>query len=302
MRVSEALDEFLLVQKLRGNSPATLTYYRAAILPFVTFAGDPDVDQIDVYLCRRWHLALLERELSSTSVQSYVRALRAFLTWLHDEELHQQNVAKRFKLPKADRKVVHVLDDDEIRRVFDACLCLRDRAMVSLMLDSGLRLSEVAGARREKLNLKEHYLIVFGKGHKERVVPFGDATASLMSELLGDRAGTPGPIFNAATHDGVSPETVKRIFKRLRRRSGVDRLGPHLLRHTFGTRFSQLGGDSYMLRDILGHTSLYMVQHYRHLARSYIPKNYRKFSPIDRLEDSDDGDGDEDPDPEGGPF
>ena len=132
------------------------------------------------------------------------------------------------------------------------------------------------------------YLIVTGKGDKQRVVPFGDFTSETMSEYLKltDQASRSDALIikvseTQCTFEGITQSTVKNMFRRLKARSGITRLYPHLLRHTFATRYLENGGNIYTLQAILGHTSLEMVKKYLHLAMNRIRADFPRFSPLD---------------------
>lgn len=278
--IQTLVDGYLVEQELRGNSPETLKFYRATLQYFQDFVGSA---VITLDLCRAYQLELMHRELSSVSVQTYIRALRAFLTWCYLEGHLPDDISLKLRLPKAQRKVIDVLTDSEIQTLLRAAAATpqstRDVAIVSLMLDSGLRLNEVVTARSDHLHLMERYLIVTGKGNKQRIVPFG-RTASLALEDLSLCCGS---LFTLDNGQPVTQDTIKQLFKRLRRSTGIEKLHPHLLRHTFATRYLENGGNIYTLQAILGHTSLEMVKRYLHLANSRIRRDFDRYSPLDRL-------------------
>lgn len=303
MLLSEAVDEFLLYQRTLGNSPKTLEYYAISLKLFRDYfdGADVDVQSINVKLCREYYVHLTERDIASVSVQSYVRALRAFLRWLYEDELIEQNICAKFKLPKAQRKVIDVLTDTEILRIYQALegddpISLRNQIIVSLMLDCGLRLNEVVTLKLPLVHLRERYLIVTGKGNKQRVVPFGEKLAELLTKYISWRLKTMYSLSCADTliiklstfsnmwlYESCTEHTLKQFFRKLKKRCGVPRLYPHLLRHTFATRYLENGGNIYSLQAILGHTSLEMVKRYLHLATSRIRADFPNFSPLDNL-------------------
>lgn len=294
--LNDLVQEFYLDQTARGNSSDTLVYYRYCLGHFMRFTGDDfDLKDLTPRFLKQYVVHLANSEISSISVQSYVRGLRAFLKWLYDEKYIDVDLCLRFKLPKASRKVIDVLSDDEIKQLlscFDGSswLQLRNRLIVLLMLDSGLRLSEVVNLRRSDIYLNDNYLIVTGKGDRQRIVPFGKSThAALVNYLLAvGSAGSHEFLFIKLSKvqccfDQITDATVKNMFRRLRCRSGIDRLYPHLLRHTFATRFLENGGNIYALQSILGHSSLEMVKKYLHLSETRIRSNFGLFSPVDNV-------------------
>lgn len=297
MVLSEAIDSFLLDQRVRGNSIKTVDYYAFSLGLFSEYFGsDSPVSDITLATCKKYYLYLVEnKNVNSVSVQSYIRGLRTFLKWLYDEKLIDENICQKFKLPKATRKVIDVLSDEEISRLISTLsssdwLTVRNRLIVALMLDSGLRLNEVVTLQASSLHIKDRYLIVTGKGDKQRTVPFGEYTAKTLDEYLNltKNAGikTNLIIKVSETQCGFEPvteSTIKNMVRKLKVRANIPRLYPHLLRHTFATRYLENGGNIYTLQAILGHSSLDMVKKYLHLATTRIRADFPKYSPLDNI-------------------
>ena len=295
MKLDAAIEEFILEQRVRGNSSATVSYYRNVLSYFSEFSGNVDVTELTLQRCREYYLCLAEDDINSVSVQSYVRGLRSFLRWLYDSEYIEQNICVKFKLPKATRKVIDVLTEEEIRLLFDSIRgdnvhSVRNRLIIALMLDCGLRLHEVVTLTVSSVHLKDRYIIVQqGKGDKQRVVPFGNFTHKLLElylKLTRDALPRESLIIklsDSEASEGITDTTIKQLFRKLKTRTGIQRLKPHLLRHTFATRYLENGGNIYSLQAILGHTSLEMVKRYLHLANTRIRKDFSRFSPLDNL-------------------
>lgn len=295
MKLDAAIEEFILEQRVRGNSSATVSYYRNVLTYFSEFTGNVDVTELTLQRCREYYLCLAEDDINSVSVQSYVRGLRAFLRWLYDSEYIDQNICIKFKLPKATRKVIDVLTEEEITLLFDSISgdnlhASRNRLIIALMLDCGLRLHEVVTLTVSSVHLKDRYIIVQqGKGDKQRVVPFGNFTHKLIERYLKlssdmlPREALIIKVSDSASHEPITDTTIKQLFRKLKTRTGIQRLKPHLLRHTFATRYLENGGNIYSLQAILGHTSLEMVKRYLHLANTRIRRDFSRFSPLDNL-------------------
>lgn len=290
------IKDFILDQQARGNSPETIKYYNSCLDRFYRFCGDDfDIKNLTPRFLKQYVVHLSSSELSSVSVQSYCRGLRSFLSWLYDQEYITVDLCDKFTLPKASRKVIDVLNDDEIDRILFSLsgsewLNIRNTLIVSLMLDSGLRLNEVVTLRRDQVNLKDRYLIVTGKGNKQRIVPFGSFTHTTLSNYLAAIASAGYQEFllikvsdTLCGFEPITQATIKNMFRRLRVRSNVPRLYPHLLRHTFATRYLENGGNIYSLQAILGHSSLEMVKKYLHLATTRIRADFPRFSPLDNI-------------------
>jgi site-specific recombinase XerD len=223
--------------------------------------------------------------------------LKAFSSWLYAEDYTPANRLKNLKIPKAPVKVIEPLTPEEIKKVTASInkkspTGTRNYALFATLLDTGLRASEAAGITLTNLNLADGYIKVMGKGSKERIVPIGKYIQMTLWSYI-DKV-RPEPISpdcnNLFLTQGGKPitvNTVKLVFSRLAKSSGVERLHAHLCRHTFAINYLMNGGDIFSLREILGHTTLEMVNHYLHFTRSQITDQHRKYSPMDKLQEED---------------
>ena len=296
MKLSDLIEEYLLEQRCRGNTADTLEYYDNVLSYFRDFLDDLDVNDLSLADCRRYLLYQRDRSVSSTTVQSYVRGVRAFLTWAFNNDYIEENIPYKFRLPKAARPLIAVLTDAEIRRLYDAVEYgdafhrHRNRLILALFLDCGLRLSELVTLSLRRVFLDERYFIVTGKGQKDRAVSFGYSTDQMLRAYLPFVPRSANTlILKKSVFGDVEPITetaIKQLFRKLQFRSGIERLYPHLLRHTFATRYIENGGSIYDLRDILGHTSLSMTMRYVHLAQTRIRSDFDRFSPLDKIKRS----------------
>jgi integrase/recombinase XerC/integrase/recombinase XerD len=291
MVIENALSEFLIEQQIRGNTPKTLRYYTVSIGQYSSFAGlGLPLSEITLQSLRRYYMHLSGRGLSTTTIQTYIRALRAFLTWCYGQEYITENLSERFRLPKAQQKVIDVLTDSEVCRLL-ACfnlryiIHLRNYCICSLMLDSGLRMHEVTTLTMNNLHIPEGYTIVNGKGNKQRLVPLGLQTRKYLSRYLSRRPACvlTDRVFLMANGETVTDNTIHLMFRRLKTRAAIPRLRAHLLRHTFATRYLENGGDMYALQQILGHTSLEMVKRYVHTTTRKTVPTFPLYSPLDNL-------------------
>lgn len=298
MKISEAIVDFLIEQRVRGNSAATYKYYEICLDSFKTFMKDCELEDINLTKCKMYYLHLSGGGKNSVSVQTYIRGLRAFLKYLYDNELISVDICARFRLPKCTRSVIDVLSDEEIGRIYavfsgNDFLSRRNRLIISLMLDSGLRRHEVVELTLGDVHHDDRYLIVTGKGAKQRFVPFGETTAVILKEYLQEvfpertkidfRTSLIVKVSEIGEYSGITDVTLKQLFRALKIRTGIKRLKAHLLRHTFATRYLENGGNIYALQAILGHTSLEMVKRYLHLATNRIRVDFPKFSPLDNI-------------------
>jgi len=223
-----------------------------------------------------------------------VRTLRAFFSWLAREGLVESNLGSSLKPPKIPRKIVSTLSDEEIRSILNMLKATnpcdaRNRSIVMILIDTGLRIKELTNLKMDDLNLDQGVLKVMGKGEKERIVPIGNNAQRALQRYLFRYRPKPAHagidnVFLSLSGAALSENSMKLVFTRLARRSGVNRLHAHLCRHTFATRFLINGGDVFTLQQMLGHSTLEMVRHYVNLASSHITMQHRRFSPLDRFD------------------
>ena len=284
LTLGRAIEHFLSAKAAEGASPKTIEWYRMVLGRAARDLGaDLALDALTPNELRAWLLALRET-LAPISVAGYVRGLKAFGRWCAAEEIATAAALRGLQRPRVPHKLVEPLDDAALRRMLDSA-SVRDRAIVLLMLDTGLRLSELAGLRPSDLR-PDGSLKVMGKGARERIVPVGGvARQALVRYLRQANVADPGAaIFRSRGGGVLGARGVQQVFKRLKTRAGVPgRCSPHTLRHTFARAYLVNGGDAFSLQRMLGHSTLDMVKRYVALADTDLAQRHRTASPADRL-------------------
>jgi len=294
---------FEIHNRTEGKSARTVGWYNEVLGLLYRWLQEQSIptilDSIDEMVIREFIMDLQSRPgikgkaMSSHSIYNRVNALRSFFRWVHDQGYTTKYVLQDLKQPKTSELIVEPLSHEELENIFSrinskAALGARNKAIVSLMLDAGLRLSEVAALQSDDAHIEAQYVKVMGKGSKERLVSFG---ASCQKALLHYyhhfrvEAAQSGVETFFLTIDGypMTQYAIKSVIKRLANSSGVRRLHPHLLRHTYATMFLLNGGDVFLLKHNMGHTTLAMVQNYLHIAAQTDAIRSQGFSPLDRL-------------------
>lgn len=283
LTLGRAVELFLAAKAAEGASPRTIEWYRMILTRLVRALGaERAVDGLDPAELRAW-LVELRTTLAPVSVAGYVRTLRVLGNWLAAEGLADAAALRGLRRPRVPHKVIEPVADDVLRRLL-AVASVRDRAIVLLMLDTGLRVSEVAGLRLGDLR-PDGTLKVRGKGSKERVTPVGSTARQAIVRYLGQRgSGRPDDALWLGRKGQISARGLQHMVRRLKGRVGVTgRLSPHSLRHTFARSYLVNGGDVFSLQRILGHTSLDMVKRYVALADVDLVTRHAVASPADRL-------------------
>lgn len=266
-------------------SEQTIIYYRSNVLKFVNFVSDQlgfVPDQVDCEsISRELVLAYLAQlrgiGCKNTSVNTYFRAAKVFINYCIDEGYCDLDALRKVKFLKKDNDPVIPLTQLEVDQI-DGCYNdkaesgLRNLCIIHLMLDAGFRLGDVVSLTFKGINFKLNYLTIKGKGDKFRTVFLCPKLKRMLYHyLIQYRAYAPEddyPVFaQIGTSEPITETSVKMVFARLKRRSGIDRLHPHLLRHTFATSFIIGGGNLEFLRMMLGHSDYATTKMYLHLAQ-----------------------------------
>ena len=311
LTIDELIGRYAVSNQADGKSPKTIGWYGDILTQFLRYLkangyqGILSTFNMDII---RGYILFLQRRpkfqghpfisqkgdlLSPKTVQCHVRVLKVFSTWLYEEEYTTISRLKNLKLPKAAIRIMEPLSREEIKNVVSSINRRsysgeRNHAVLVTLLDTGLRSSEVTGITLSNLNLKDGYIRITGKGDKERIVPIGKfVRMELMHYIEKVRplvyGGDNNNLFISQDGRPMTTNTVKMVFSKLARRSGVNRLHAHLCRHTFAVNYLLNGGDIFSLREILGHTTLEMVNHYLHFTSSQITERHHKFSPMDKM-------------------
>lgn len=292
MNITKAYEMFMQEQKFRGNSKETISYYKICLNMFMDYCGsDLDIDDLDIILFKSYQLYLSEsKDIKRVSVRTYSRAVRVFYRYLYFEDIIEININK-LKLIKADKEVIMPLTDNEVKLLLNSFEPLtflgeRDKLICMLMLDCGLRRGEVVNLKLSDIDKNKHTMIINGKGSKQRIVPFGKTVKNQLMRYLALRTEKPcysDSLFLTIEREPITANTIKMLFQRLKSSSGISRLYPHLLRHTFATNYIIQGGNLEVLRVLLGHSSISITQIYIHLAAQMQLVNNRFDSHLDTL-------------------
>jgi site-specific recombinase XerD len=298
---SNAVEGFTMSLGARHLSPNTITDYNRTLAKFHTYLKEdmPVTDithgHVEGFLASFPHLA-------NKSISNYYVGLSSFWSWLVREEIVPANVVRKVQQPKVTRKEITPLKEDEVRALLAALgkskiytrqgatvdhalgSFERNRAMILLLLDTGIRAQELADLKIEDLDNRNHRIFVrMGKGMKERLLPFSPRTGQMIWRYLATRKDAqPGDyLFLSKLNGPVTRTKLAEMFRSLGKRANVPNVYPHRFRHTFAIQYLRNGGNVYTLQSMLGHNTLETVKIYLKLAQVDIDTVHRKASPVD---------------------
>ena len=229
-------------------------------------------DMITMDFLQNYIMYLRSCDISNVSVKTYYRAVKVFSTWLYRRKIIEGDVAMDVKTPKAypEEKIPLTVQEVEfIDSYFDINTekGIRNYLIFHLMLDCGLRRGEVVALTKQDIDFENHIISVIGKGSKNRFVPVPDALLSLFTTYHSLYDLDPEAAFvTLRDNQPISENTVKLMFRDLKAECGLERLHPHLLRHTFATSYILGGGNVEFLRILLGHADIQTTQMYMHIS------------------------------------
>jgi len=310
--IDELISRFEMSNLADGKSQSTIKWYNDILKFFSRYLKENsqanDIGGFDIENARKYVLYLRSRNkfdghpyipqqhslLSPQTVRGHIRGLKALSSWLHREKYTDENRLRYSKIPRIPAKLIEPLTDQEVNQVVSSInqsspAGVRNHAIFVTSLDNGLRASELADIALGQLDLKKGFIKVMGKGSKERIVPVGDFVKMTLWNYINRIRPVPvitdcDKLFLSPSGRPITANTIKLVFSRLAKSSGIERLHAHLCRHTFAINYLLNGGDIFSLREILGHTTLEMVNHYLHFTRSQLTAQHHKYSPMDRLQ------------------
>ena len=288
--VEEFLD-YIVVEK--GLSKNSVDAYRRDLVKFEGFLKARCEDVMDA---RREDIIffmtnLRESGLSSRSTARSMVAVRMLYRFLKAERYIEALPTENIELPRSFRTLPDVLSPEEVERLIKTPetkepIGMRDRAMFELLYATGLRVSELVGVEVNRLNLEVGFLVVLGKGSKERVVPMGEIAmdwikgyirSARVKTLKGRESNF---LFVTARGGSMTRQGFWKIVKKYALKAGIyKKITPHTLRHSFATHLLEGGADLRSVQTMLGHADIATTQIYTHINSERLKKIYKQFHP-----------------------
>lgn len=292
--MDETIGQYLSYLRLyRGYSDKTVVSYHDDLKAFSSFLSLGGVSPTKARKedVRDFLLSQAEEGKSPATIQRRLSSIRGYYAYLLGKSLISYNPAANLKAPKKGVRYPHVMSQGQKEELIaltlkrDDPLALRDLSIISLLLSSGLRASELVSLKTSDLDFKERIINVIGKGDKERLAPFSEECAATLKKyviesrptLLGkNKSSKHVPnLFLSARGNGLTVRGLEAIVKNIESKVGLKlNLHPHEFRHTFATSLLDNGLDLRLIQEILGHASLNTTQVYTHVSHKKLRKEY----------------------------
>jgi integrase/recombinase XerD len=229
--------------------------------------------------------------IATPSVARCLSAIRGFHKYLLIDGLAKSDPTVNLETPRGWKRLPKTLSTEDVDALLNQPdsateIGLRDKAMLELLYATGLRVSELVGLKPRDINLERGFLVVLGKGSKERAVPLGETAAASVQEYLdGARRALLGGrdsdyLFISSRRRGITRQMFWERIKFYARRAGINgAVSPHTLRHSFATHLLDNGADLRAVQAMLGHSDISTTQIYTHVSRERLRKIHEKYHP-----------------------
>lgn len=284
MDIREAVNEFLLAKRPLAHD--TKRNYRIRLKAFVAWCEEQGL--VLEQLTARHVRAFIEvirarkgpqgRPVRSSTVQQYALSVKVFLAWCMKEEdieaMISPKVVAQIQLPKIDQTVIETFTPEQLEALFRATekqpFPVRDKAILSVLIDTGIRASELCGLilRCVWLDTDDSYIRVFGKGRKEREIALGRtariALRRYITRYRKPKTSAEQHVFLSRVGAPLTVSGLEQVIEQLAERARIKdvRASPHTLRHTFAVHYLLNGGDLYKLSRLMGHSSVKITERY----------------------------------------
>ncbi len=289
------IGQFLEELSRRGSSAHTVRAYGSDLREFLEYLTPPGGEPlapaaIDPLTLREWLGHLYRQRLNPVTMRRKVAALRALFRFLVERRVVSINTAKLIRTPKAPATLPRVMTAEQTNALLDQVaggalerpFPSRDMLIFELLYGCGLRISELVGLNLPDLDVADRWLLVRGKGRKERQVPFGAKAAAALERYLAERQAAPRETALLVNHRGTrltdrGARGIVKLYATLL--TGDASIHPHTFRHAFATHLLADGADLRSIQELLGHARLSTTQKYTQLSLTELLAIYDKAHP-----------------------
>ena len=268
----------------------------ASLLSHLQNLGIDEISKLELLHIRSWLANQQVKGSSRTTISRRVVSIRLFTKWAVKNKYLAQDVAFSLATPKAHRTLPEVLGVEDAKTAMDSLALrageeespqsLRDVAMVELLYASGARVGELCGLDLGDIDYNRQTIQVLGKGNKERVIPIGNPAIRALKRWIETgreqlrNSKSEQAVFLGTRGKRIDQRAVRNVvYEALSAIEGVERMGPHALRHSAATHLLEGGADLRTVQEILGHASLATTQIYTHVSTERLQKAFKQAHP-----------------------
>ena len=272
----------------KGLSKNTVSSYKNDISSFLSWLNKKQINyqQVSGKNINEFISKLFNSGLKSSSINRKISSIKHFYLFLSKKKIIKYSPANEIETPKQEKYLPISMSEDEVERLLSSpnsnrIIERRDKAMIEILYATGMRISELVNLKLTDVDFNRSVLKVFGKGSKERLVPYGEKAAEALDIYLRDRKRSDSKnvfLSNRGSQitRGAFWQRIKIYIKRENLKSSIS---PHTLRHAFATHLLNRGADLRSVQILLGHSDLSTTQIYTHIAKQRLGEILKKHHP-----------------------
>lgn len=271
--------EFIELEK--GLSPNSIEAYRRDVEFFLEyFSAKTNLDEISRHDISNYIRFLKENNYAITSITRKISSIKSFFKWACTTNYAKNNPAQLIELPKRPKKLPKVLTLKDIEEILSHDLSKLEAVILELLYSCGFRVSELVNLKMTDINLNARYVLCFGKGSKERLVPIGEKAITKINEYLPERdfiiKKNKLDTKFLLLHENGRLVTRQDIYNLVHSQGEIihKNISPHTLRHSFATHLLENGADLRVVQELLGHSDVATTQLYTHISKKRLKEVY----------------------------
>lgn len=270
---------FIAAKRIEGCSERTLNYYETTIKTMIEKLSKK-VNSIETEDLRNYLSEYqAKNNCSKVTIDNVRRILSSFFAWLEDEDYIMKSPVRRIHKVKATQTVKETYTDEELEEMRDACIEIRDLAMVDFLVSTGVRVGELVNLDRVDIDMQERSCVVLGKGGKEREVYFDARTKIHLQNYLNSRIDNNPALFVSLLrpYDRLKISGVEIRLRELGKRINIKKIHPHKFRRTMATKAIDKGMPIEQVQVLLGHRKIDTTLQYAMVNQNNVRNSHKKF-------------------------
>lgn len=285
--INDYINYVFIEKKLSTN---TKDAYFSDLIEFNNYLYNKSLNKVDYDDIVKYINFLNKKNETTKTISRKIVSVRTFFTYELKIGNINNNPCEKIESPKLRKTLPNTLNYDEINKLLDIkednAKDVRDKCMIYLMYASGLRVSELVNLNVNDINLTDEYVRIFGKGKKERIVPFSESTTKLLDKYINIYRNSllkgylTDKLFISSYGKGMTRQGFFKNLKLIAKNKGITKdFSPHTLRHSFATHLIENGADLRSIMELLGHENIKTTQIYTHISNDKKRKDYEEYHP-----------------------
>lgn len=289
--IDEYINYIYIEKKLSNN---TKDAYKRDLISFRNYLNNKEISKINSSDIKSYIKHLNDIKDKDRTIARKIVSVRTFFDYLMMNKIIKENPCEKIESPKLRKSLPKVLSIEDVNKLLslkaNTPLEYRNKAMIELMYDAGLRVSELVNLEVNNINLKDCYVRCFGKGKKERTVPLGDIAVEVLDKYINIYRDSllkgyfTDKLFISSYGKGITRQGFFKILKSEAKKVGITKeFSPHTLRHSFATHLLEYGADLSSISELLGHENIKTTQIYTHISNNKKRKDYEEYHPRNKM-------------------